>query len=353
MSRKIILVATANPTDTSLLRTDEFITAIQQGLQDAQKLLDYEVVPVVATDLDNFLQQLELYKPAILHLVGHGDRLDRFIFENEEGGQEFAKPTQFANHLHHYKSKLECVVISACHSQTLAKNIVQEIGFAIGYDDALAIEVAKAYTEKFYFYIATGNSYEFASAKTLTAMLNKIPENKIPQLFVKSTPMIGENINKEEIFAYIENNNLDEAFKKFIELVGNTPVHTVLVYSYEEYQQYKAEKSNDIEKLSSIIEPFVELLNKWKSNKKTNHSNSQPKNMNKEQIITLAESNRLDEAFKQFITLTRGTELYTNFLMPLYIEYQEYKDDKLAGKNVSGKLADISQRLVKILDRYE
>lgn len=73
----------------------------------------------------------------------------------------------------------------------------------------------------------------------------------------------------------------------------------------------------------------------------------------KKQIIELIEANKFDEAFMLFLISTRGSELYNNFLIPTHTEYKEYKDDKLAGLNVHGRLAEISRNLMKILDKYE
>jgi hypothetical protein len=274
MAKKKIMIATANPDDSSNIRTDRFVSAIQKGIAQAEKSELYDIVPILATDLDSFLKQLENQKPAILVLVGHGDRLDRFVFEAKDGGREFAKPDKFADSLASYATTLECVLMMACHSQSLAQKIIQNITYAVGYDEALLVEVAKKYVEWFFFYLANGNDYDIASHKTKTAMLNTIAENQIPNLFVKFS------VKDQKIL-------------------------------------------------------------------------QTPTKMNKDQIIELIESNKLDEAFKQFITLTRGSELYSNFLMPLYVEYKEYKDDKLAGKDVRGKLAGISQRLMQILERYE
>jgi hypothetical protein len=70
-----------------------------------------------------------------------------------------------------------------------------------------------------------------------------------------------------------------------------------------------------------------------------------------ENILALSEDHSsLSDAFKLFINVTRNTALYT-FICPLKIEYDEYKEDKVAGKNVNGKLADISQRFAKILQK--
>lgn len=273
-NQKTILVATANPDNAGQVRTDRFVPSIEKGLQDAEKSNNYKVITDLATNLDNFSNKLEKTRPQILVLVGHGDMLDRFVFEAKDGNREFAEPTPFSDTLGLYAEDLECVLVMACHSQSLAQKIVQNIHYAVGYDEALLVDVAKKYVEKFFFYLASGNDYEATNYKTRIFMQNTIKEDQIPKLFVNPT------VQDEKI------------------------LHT-------------------------------------------------PKKMNKEQIITLIEANKLDEAFKQFLTLTRSSELYNNFLMPLYIEYKEYKDDKLAGLNVQGRLAGISVRLMQILDRYE
>ena len=92
MAKKCILVVTANSDDSSLIRTDRFISKIQDALEKAEKTSEYEIKVALATDLAGFLEKLEKYKPNILHLVGHGDRLDNFVFETETGVESLLNP---------------------------------------------------------------------------------------------------------------------------------------------------------------------------------------------------------------------------------------------------------------------
>ena len=196
---KKILVATANPDDSGQVRTDRFISSIQKGLQDAEKSDVYNVIPVLATDLGNFANSLEKHKPHILVLVGHGDRLDRFVFETQDGEREFAKPIPFANTLGLYSETLESVLVMSCHSQSLAKEITKHIAYAVGYEEELLVKVAKEYVEKFFFYLANGNDYELTNRKARTVMQNKIHENQMPVLFQNpSKKVISKGVEQTE-----------------------------------------------------------------------------------------------------------------------------------------------------------
>ncbi len=72
-----------------------------------------------------------------------------------------------------------------------------------------------------------------------------------------------------------------------------------------------------------------------------------------EEVRFYIEEIELDKAFDLFIEICRKSEVYYNFLLPLKGDYKEFKDDKLAGKDVRGKLADIIVRLVHIILEFE
>lgn len=232
---KTVLIATANPDNSGQIRTDRFVSIIQKALSDAEKSNDYDIKVVLATDLNNFLLQLEKIKPNILHLVGHGDRLDNFVFESKEGGREFAKPARFAKVLHNYATTLEAVVISACHSQALAQEIVKEIDYASGYDEALEVEIAKDYSYWFYVYLAGGNTYPEIDDKLKDAAeLLGIQSSKIPRIFTNKNPKTEEKQTKP---------NKNMTYEEFKAFADDNPINEVIDFLdnyYEQMGSYKA-----------------------------------------------------------------------------------------------------------------
>ncbi|GAB4395423.1 MAG: hypothetical protein OHK0053_03130 [Microscillaceae bacterium] len=237
--QKTILIATANPDNSEQVRTDRFVSVLQEALQKAEKTHAFDIKVVLATDLDNFLVQIEKIKPQILHLVGHGDRLDNFVFESDTGGREFAKPTRFAQALHAYRNTLECVVITACHSQKMATEITQVIPYAIGYEETLEVAVAKAYTYWFYFYLATGNDYPQIDQKLRNASpLLGIPVDKIPKLVsnplshsLSGTSLSKETMSFEDFKIMIESKSLTEVFEALDELYAQMDSSTKTTYN--------------------------------------------------------------------------------------------------------------------------
>jgi tetratricopeptide (TPR) repeat protein len=335
MNKKTILVATANPVDSSQIRTSAFYKAIKKGLIDSEKPHDYEVIFQPDTNLDDFFRELEKHKNeiCILHLVGHGDRLDRFLFEDEDGGKEFAKPTQFAEHLYHYKDTLECVVISACHSQTLAKKIVQEINFAIGYDDPLGVEVAKEYAEKFYFFLANGNNYESANGLTQTAMKTKIAADKIPQLFTKTEEKSKATIVnfKKIISEYLTSVMNHKDFKKVNDL------HIDLLAEEKKYIDYPDNEDGDSESQQTESEGYKQTILNIAANKRRfiiRGGSGTGKSFTLKKILF--------ENAKQLLTSPT-----TGFKIPILIECGKYTSENTFKKIIERQFPDVETLLQK------
>jgi hypothetical protein len=137
MNKSILLVTACADSAVTQIHTDRFLRDAKQGLSDARS--DYEPKTALAANIDDFYNALERYRPNILHLVGHGDRLDRFMFE-DLGENEPAKARQLAEAIKNYDS-IECIIISACHSGILAKLLLEKIPYVIAYDGALSIRL--------------------------------------------------------------------------------------------------------------------------------------------------------------------------------------------------------------------
>lgn len=62
------------------------------------------------------------------------------------------------------------------------------------------------------------------------------------------------------------------------------------------------------------------------------------------------EDGEIGEALKMIIQNTRGTKIHP-IVIAINVSYKEYEKDKLAGKNVSGQLQDITTRVTELLEK--
>ncbi len=83
-TRKILLLL-ANPTGTSLLRLDEEMREIKEGLKRAKKREQYSISVAEAVRYRDIHRAILEYEPQIIHLNGHGFGDDGLAFEDESG----------------------------------------------------------------------------------------------------------------------------------------------------------------------------------------------------------------------------------------------------------------------------
>lgn len=182
-SIKVLAVA-ANPADTSDIKSNHIYKAIGEGIHKAEQSDRVEILPpVLVASWDDMRTALEQHRPDILHLIGHGSRLDEFVLEDRSGNRQKLDKEALAAHLAHYKSDLKVVVITACHSYLLAKALERQgIPAAIGKDEALNRDHAAAFTASFYHYLVMGNSLQVAIEKVYTALQPDIRRTDLPTL---------------------------------------------------------------------------------------------------------------------------------------------------------------------------
>ena len=100
MTKRKIVVLTANPLDTSRLRLGKEVAEIQEELQRANLRDRFEFVfhwaAVRPKDIQRVLLDVD---PHIVHFAGHGGDGDGLIFENEAGEHQFVS-TKAPSQLH-------------------------------------------------------------------------------------------------------------------------------------------------------------------------------------------------------------------------------------------------------------
>ncbi len=89
-------------------------------------------------------------KPTILHFGGHADRQGGIVLRDHRGDPIHVNPEGLCRLLHQFASKIRMVVLNACFSVAVAKNLAKSIEIVIGMKDAIEDESAILFSQSFY-----------------------------------------------------------------------------------------------------------------------------------------------------------------------------------------------------------
>lgn len=110
-----------------------------------------------ATRPDQIQQELLRHEPKILHFSGHGGG-GALAFETRDGGAAPVTGDQLAQIVKAY-GDLECIVLHACYSDSIAQACEAHVSHVIGSTDAINDETAPSFTYIFYQALAMGRPY--------------------------------------------------------------------------------------------------------------------------------------------------------------------------------------------------
>jgi hypothetical protein len=156
--KQVVLFLAANPLDTERLRLDEEARSISRRLQEGDYRDRFDFRPHLAVRATDLSEALLRHSPAVVHFSGHGSPDGRIILQNEQG-QSFEPPaTAIADLFRIFKGTVRCVVLNACHSESLAKAIAQNIDCVVGTKQAITDDDAVSFAAGFYRALSFGKS---------------------------------------------------------------------------------------------------------------------------------------------------------------------------------------------------
>jgi hypothetical protein len=122
-------------------------------------------------------------KPTILHFGGHGDRHGRLMLRDHRGEPIHVEPRGLCRLIHRFASSIRLVVLNACFSEVLAKELASNIDVVIGMHDAIEDETAILFSQSFYEGLATNLSVDAAFDVACGVVIARCPEvEKTPSL---------------------------------------------------------------------------------------------------------------------------------------------------------------------------
>lgn len=188
MSRVIkILFLAANPSNTTRLKLDEEIRAIDRALQLAKFRDRFDIEQhwaVRVTDLQGLLLR---HKPDIVHFSGHGGKSNEIVLKDDTRGSHSVPVHTLRKLFSVLKDNIRCVVLNACYSETQALAIGEHIDCVIGMSESIGDSTAIAFAAVFYQALGFGRDVKTAfDLGCLQIDLEGLGEQDIPRLLIRA-----------------------------------------------------------------------------------------------------------------------------------------------------------------------
>ena len=182
----IALFLAANPVDTARLRLSEELREIQRGIISSRSKDQFRFEVNMATRPRDILESILRVQPRIVHFSGHGSTDGELILENDQGRSVAVGGSALKNILQPFSSTLECVILNAAYSASLAEELTESIRYVVATPSAMSDSASMAFSAGFYQALGNGLSIKasFQYGRSLIE-LEGFLEESAPVLFSK------------------------------------------------------------------------------------------------------------------------------------------------------------------------
>lgn len=184
--RRTILILSANPKGTNLLRLDEEAQKIKERLRLSKYRDLYQIETAGAVRVRDIRQAMFDYDPKIVHFSGHGAGAEGLVFEDETGQVKLVSAEALAGLFALFADKLDCVLLNACYSEVQAQEISKQINYVIGMSQKIGDRAAIEFSVGFYMALGAGETVESCYKHGCNEInMQGIPEHLTPKLLTK------------------------------------------------------------------------------------------------------------------------------------------------------------------------
>jgi CHAT domain len=126
-----ILILSSNPDPMRLLRADREIKKIKRIHRQHPNRQQFELIFEPAVSFNNFIEDIEEYKPDILHFICHTSESKRFLFEPEDDAHskapQIVASTKVAQAIQrvHKSHTIKTIFLNTCYSDKIAEHLAQ------------------------------------------------------------------------------------------------------------------------------------------------------------------------------------------------------------------------------------
>ena len=183
---KKILFLAANPKDTSALRLDEEIRAIDAALRHAEFRDRFDLQQQWAVRISDLQSHLLRYQPDIVHFSGHGSESGEIVLEDQAGFMQPVPIRGLYQLFRTLKDNIRCVVLNACFSEFQAQAIAEHIDCVVGMSAAVGDQAAIKFAAAFYQALGYGRSIQVAYDLGRNGIdLEGLDDQEVPQLICR------------------------------------------------------------------------------------------------------------------------------------------------------------------------
>ena len=189
-SKRTILFLGASPKDLDVLRINEEIQRIKDGLDAATYRHQFAFVTEPAVQISTITKAMQEYSPAIVHFSGHGSGEDGISVESESG-EEVLFPNAGLDRLFRITTEhVECVILNACYASVQAEIISRHGIYVIGMNNSIEDTASIKFAIGFYQSLGEGKDYEYAFDIAMINISSFLDSADIPELW-KDGKLIG------------------------------------------------------------------------------------------------------------------------------------------------------------------
>jgi len=186
MDKVNILLLSANPIITSVLKLDEEMRAIMQKVRAADHRDLINIVIAGAVRPDDLLQAMNEHRPHVVHFSGHGSETEGIVVCDERGNPKTVSREALVALFESTRSNVQAVLLNSCYSRAQAEAIVSVVPCAVGMKGTIEDEAALAFAASFYRAVAFGHSVGTAFKQGVAALLLEgIEQGDVPELIVQ------------------------------------------------------------------------------------------------------------------------------------------------------------------------
>jgi CHAT domain len=216
-----------------------YVNVVKEGTE-IQQTLDgqrdkFQFFHSLGITKDHFLDDLERYRPDILHFSGHGTEYSSLVFQD---GDELSSK-QLEKTFQSLPFKISVVFLNACYSKQQARSISKYVDYIIGMKKAVSDEAAIIFSSKFYKSLLKNINYKEAYNDAIVYLSYYLEnESSIPKLIVAHG---FDSINKISKPVKAEPLKLSEEKDELV--IQNLPVSADLLTQIEKSIRIYDEKS--------------------------------------------------------------------------------------------------------------
>lgn len=177
-----VLFLAANPDDSTRLRLDQEVRAIDRSLRLAKLDTRVRLEQQWAVQVGDLQDSLLRHRPIVVHFSGHG-AAEGLLLEDASGRGHQVHGRHLERLFGMFREHLRCVVLNCCHSADQALAIAEVIDCVIGMTTTLGDQAAIHFAVGFYRALAASRSVQAAFEHAcLEVDLFKPSEGEIPKL---------------------------------------------------------------------------------------------------------------------------------------------------------------------------